>query len=157
MKKINLVELIALTLAAVASSPKDEMEKEQQDWADATMSSLPQAIFEALYEKKLLDQNGRPTPAGMKLVLNGCSFTPNFKALAEGDFGTALKMFFTGHAALVPKVAESETGEIMPKRDESGNWVNTEMCDNLVGVSNWILQVTETYRGASAPLKKTKK
>lgn len=156
-KQINLLQLTVLTCAAIASSPKEEQEQQFQEWADATLASLPVSVLEEMHEKRLLEQDARPTAAGMKLALNGCSFTPNFKLLAESDFNTAIKMLFTGQEALVAKVSQSETGEIMPKKNANGEWENTQMCDNLLKIADWIYGVTTTYRQSLQPATTTKK
>lgn len=150
-KKINFVQLIALALAAVAYSPKDD-EAEFSDWADATLASLPQTSIETLYDERLIDEKGTPTSAGMKLLLNGCSFTPNFQRLAQGDFSTAIKMVFEGQKALAEKVANQEIKQIVPRKDADGGWVDTRMCDSLLATRDWIDQVTSEYRASLMPV-----
>ena len=154
-KKINITELAMLALAALAFSPKGDEEVAQSDWADATLRSLPSDLLYTLVDKHLMTEEGRCTGAGMKLLLNGLSFTPNFKNLAESDFSTAVKMLFEGQKGMAEVVDRSESKQIVPKKNSDGTWVDTRMCDSLLGVRNWIDNVTTTYQASLVPTTKT--
>lgn len=145
-KKINILQLTALALTALAYSPKGEEEEKAQEWADATIGSLSQEIFDQLYENELIDEKGAPTPSGMKLLLNGLSHTPDFGRLANGDFSVAAKMLFTGQEALANKVKQNPGGQVVPKKNADGSWADTRMVTSLLAIGDWINSVTTEYR-----------
>lgn len=149
-KKINFVQLVALALAAIAYTPKGD-EEEFSEWADATLNSLPGTTLDLLYEEHYLDKNANPSPAAMKLLLNGCSFTPDFQRLASGDFSTAIKMIFEGQKALEKRVDAQEVKQIVPRKNPDGTWVDPRMCESLLSIRNWIDNVTSEYQASLAP------
>ena len=152
--RLNIAESMVLTLLALAHKGRDT-EEEYKPWAVALAPEvIGTAAYNRLLELKMIDNEGVPTSFGMKLVLNGTSPTPNFKALAESEFNVALRMFFTSQGALQEGVAKSEKGEIVPKVAPDGNWVDTRLCDNLLAVRDWINAVTQTYQNSLVPTEK---
>lgn len=150
--KIHIGQLAVLAITALATMPKKGTDEELfRDWALGMLVEEPdETTLSELLERKLIKEIDNepgymPTQFGMKLVLNGCSPTPNFSRLAESDFGIALKMLFTAFEALRKRVAETETKQIMPKRLEDGSWGDTQLVTNLHALKAWIEDVTKEY------------
>lgn len=145
-KKVSnkIINIGELALLAIISTSRTERPDEEpfKPWAAGLIPEIEEsAQYETLREKKLIDDQGEVTNAGFKLLLNGTSYNPNFKKLATSDFNTAAKMFFTAKDALEQFVANSETGQIVPKKD-------TVLVEAFLSVANWIDNITETYQNS---------
>lgn len=155
--KINIGQLSLLAILATSFTKRDD-EQEFKPWAESLRPDIVNSkAFGELVEDGLVDEKGVPTQAGMKLVLNGTSFTPNLEILAKSDFSAAVKMIVTGYDALKEKVAATETGQIMPKRNENGEWEDTRLVSKLLEIQAWIGQVTATYTASLQPTPAPKK
>lgn len=135
---------LALALVNIAGSDREVENEYNQVCRDILKTGKFDWLIDELIDQKLVTEDGKITPFGVKWTMQNSHLKPNFRKLANASESpsTAIAMVVEGTKALQEKYWLKEDGSIQPL--EKGK---TNLQDAMKDVSNFFYDVIDAANG----------